>query len=150
MIEAGPASPHVPLARSKPRGDVVLVFVNVLTTSIGEIIGVAVARAKAAGVNAKYTRKHVIGLFWTGDIELQMLVLGIGILNSTFEQDALRNIELGPYSSNLCDCRAKERTEKLLKGWHKASIRTARASSSSDKIPMCRWSAPVLGRSSFR
>ena len=25
MIEAGPASPHVPLARSKPRGDVVLV-----------------------------------------------------------------------------------------------------------------------------
>src|SRR4051794_3507350 len=78
------------------------------------IIGVAVARAKAAAVNAKHAREQVIGIFWARDVELQMLVVRIGILDSGCEQDVLGNMEVVPGSSELCDRRAQERSEESL------------------------------------
>src|SRR5262249_2344292 len=78
------------------------------------IVRVAVARAKASTVYAQHTGKQVIGIFWPGNIELQMLVVRIGVLDSAFEQNVLRNIEVGPYSSKLCNRRAQERGQKRL------------------------------------
>src|SRR5438477_5004685 len=75
------------------------------------IVGIAVARAKAAAVNAEHTREQVIGLFRASDVKLQMLVVRIGILDFAFEQDVLRNIEVGRSSSKFHDYRAKERRE---------------------------------------
>jgi hypothetical protein len=63
-------------------------------------------------MNAKHTREQVIGLFWAGDIELQMLIVRIGVLDSAFEQDVLGNSEVGPCSTKLCDYQARERSEK--------------------------------------
>src|SRR5437867_10402622 len=51
-----------------------------------------------------------------------MLVVRIGILDAAFEQNALRNIEVGPSGSKLCDGRAQERREDTFKDWHEGSI----------------------------
>src|SRR4029434_2750017 len=86
------------------------------------IVGVTVARAKAAAVNAKHARKQVIGIFGASDVELQMLVVRIGVLDAAFEQDVLRNIEVGPGGSKWCNRRAEERGKKVFQSWHEVII----------------------------
>jgi hypothetical protein len=54
----------------------------------------------------------VIGIFWARDVELQMLVVRIGVLDSAFEEDVLRNIEVGRSGNKLYDRQTQERTEE--------------------------------------
>ena len=49
-------------------------------------------------MNAKHTREKAIGILGEGEIELEMLIVRIGILDSTFEQNVLRDIEFGTFS----------------------------------------------------
>src|SRR5256885_13226913 len=62
-----------------------------------------------SAVNAKHTGEQVIGLFGASDVKLQVLVVRIGVLDFAFEQDVLRNIEVGRSSRKFHDYRAKER-----------------------------------------
>src|SRR6185295_2889700 len=51
------------------------------------IVGVVMAHAKAATVNAEHAREQVIGFFGASDVELQVLIIRIGVLDPAFEQD---------------------------------------------------------------
>src|SRR6185369_17359739 len=55
------------------------------------VISIAMAGAKSAAVNANDRRQRSTTLLWTRQVELQMLIIRIGIFNSLFELDIVGN-----------------------------------------------------------
>src|SRR5689334_17681877 len=81
-------------------------------------------------MNAQNAWHCPVGVFWPRDVELQMLVIGIPILNAAFKFDVIGHGQVRTTNRKFQDRGTGQSSEgEKFQGWHKASMKPCRGSS---------------------